>query len=326
METPLPNAIADYNGILRDEEIRAAIQQNFLLTQDTSDLHRVRQASYELRLSDSVEFLRLQDGDGAATARYERPANGIGNTLSINPGQTLKVQVMEAFNLPNDVVAHVVPVGNIYKIGLSPETTFADPGFEGPFYIVLANYSTRVVELSVGQPIARVEFVKLQRSTTRPHPGARHVSEPPIWPRRVPKPSIAQLSAIGLEGLLSQLEKNDPPHYEHAYVTREVRSEATRKTEELKEEYAVIQRLVTRLENMECSFRRMKIGLVLAGGVTVMLLFFVYASIWWPLLPESIQKGIPDGIGKAVGSFLAALILPALIFTFNKFKIKSSPP
>lgn len=97
----LPNDICDYIGLLRDEEIRAAIAKNLLLVQERTDPTRVRQASYELRLMDNDEFLVLgQAAQGEAIAKYERPANGIGQRLTIEPGQTVKVYTIEIFNLP----------------------------------------------------------------------------------------------------------------------------------------------------------------------------------------------------------------------------------
>jgi deoxycytidine triphosphate deaminase len=311
MDTPLPNEIANYAGILRDEEIKKAIGYNFLLTKETCDPNGVRQASYELRLSNEVEYLVLQDGEERPTAKYERPANGIDKTLRIDPGQTVKAQVCEIFNLPNDVVAHVIPVGNIYKIGLSPETTFADPGFEGGFYIVLSNYSQRVVELRVGQPIARVEFIRLAKATKKPHPGAKHTSEPPIWPRRVSRPSKEELSAKGVDLLLDQLEKNDPPHCEHAYVTREIRIDATSKASQ-------IPTINQRIEALETTFRKFKIGGLIGLGTVIMLLMFSYASTWWPLLPDSIKNSVPEGLGKGLGGFIGAVITTLLVFLSTK--------
>jgi deoxycytidine triphosphate deaminase len=98
-DSGLPPEICDYNGVIRDEEIRKAIKQGYLLSPETADENRIRQASYELRLSDNVEFLALTDTDAHPVAKYERLANGIGSTLRINPGQTTKALTIEVFNL-----------------------------------------------------------------------------------------------------------------------------------------------------------------------------------------------------------------------------------
>jgi deoxycytidine triphosphate deaminase len=321
MDTQLPNEIADYYGILRDEEINKALLINCLLTKDSSDSERIRQASYELRLSNEVERLVLQDGEEKASAKYERPANGVEKTLRIDPGQTVKAQVMEYFNLPNDVVAHIIPVGNIYKIGLSPETTFADPGFEGAFYIVLSNYSHRVVELNVGQPIARVEFFRLAKATKRPHPGAKHTSEPPIWPRRVQRPTMDELKSKGLDVLLEQLGKNDPPHCEHAFVTREVRAEAANISSEMVTKYGSIEMLVNRISKLEDAIRTMRNLSFIVGGILVAVSIFLFAFMWWPLLPTWFKDAVPEGVGKGLGGFIGGLITTLLMFAFLRKRI-----
>jgi deoxycytidine triphosphate deaminase len=291
LTTDLPNEICDYLGLIRDEELRAAIAKNLLLVSETTAPERVRQASYELRLGPEVEFLVLPDaGKGQAVAKYERPANGIGQKLKIEPGQTVKVFTMEVFNIPTNVVAHVIPVGNVYKVGLSPETTYADPGFDGPFYIILCNYSSRVVELEVGQPIARVEFVKLARSTPKPHPGSKHISEPPIWPRRVDRRRSQELLQLGIDNLLNELDQKDPPHIEHAFIAREVRRQVA-------EQFGGLSSKVASLERQAAWLRLIAYGLGVAACIWLI-------GVIWGYLPSNIQGKVAEETAKGVFGLL----------------------
>ena len=293
--TDLLDETCDYFGLMRDEEIRAAIANNQLLDRDTTEDRRVRQASYELRVSSNVEFLVLQEGDaGAATARYERPANGIGDTLRIDPGHTVKVFTAEYFKLPTNVVAHVFPVGNIYKLGLSPETTYADPGFEGQFYIVVCNYSARVVELEVGKPIARVEFIRLARSTKRPHPGAGGITEPRIWPRRIERRGIDTLRNLGVDTLLDELDKNDPPHFETAFIAREVKRQVTAHDAQLQTQVANLGRQLAWL------------SLVAYAAIIIICMWLVTRG--WHLLPEPVQSKVTDEAVKAICGAMLAIV------------------
>jgi deoxycytidine triphosphate deaminase len=317
-KTKLPDSelgedVCNYTGIIRDEELRAAIDRNLLLTKDSTDPSRVRQASYELRLSNRVEFLRLSEAPGAATARYERPANGIGEKLEIPPGTTAKVFVKEVFNLPTNVVAHVIPVGNIYKLGLSPETTYGDPGFDGEFYIILCNYSSRIVEVRVGDPVARVEFIKLARKTTKPHPGANDTSEPQLWPRRVERRPHEQLASVGVDAILSELEGYDPPHFEHAFVAREVRARAMDLAKELEQVRADL--------NLVRAIRTWAPRL----GWSLLFLAVVSVGVWlagwyWSSIPEKFRLGLADGFGRIVGGAVMGGVFFVVKYGWRKWR------
>lgn len=317
-----PQDFPKYSGIIRDEELKQAIAQDMLLRRETADLARVRQTSYELRLSAQVEYLELRDENGRATAQYTRPANGIEQTLCINPSQTVKVWTQEQFNLPNDVVAHITPVGNIYKLGLSPETTYADPGFSGAFYIILSNFSPRVVELRVGQPIARAEFTKLAKPTPSPHPGAGQTSEPPIWPRRVGRRGVEELRALGVDGVLTELDAQDPPHCENAFVTREVRTQLAAEQARFDADYnqhkKMVEALLQRVDKLEqrdaLSSKRLKFVLFIAVALVVLW----QSPNWWPLLPDNVKKAIPEGLGKGLGAFIGGLIATLLTWLYGR--------
>ncbi len=309
-DVELNDEVCNYTGIIRDEELRAAIERSLLLVKESTEPSRVRQASYELRLSNRVEFLRLSDSPGAATASYERPANGVGATLEIPPGTTAKVWVKEKFNLPTNVVAHVIPVGNIYKLGLSPETTYGDPGFDGNFYIILCNYSSRIVEVRVGDPVARVEFIKLARRTTKPHPGASDTSEPALWPRRVQRRPREQLASVGVDAILNELEGYDPPHVEHAFVARE----ASKELAQMRADLAFVRLVRTWTPRV---------------GWTVLFFAAVGTGVWltgryWSSIPEKFRLGLADGFGRAVGGALMGAVFFAVRYGWRKWRRRSS--
>ena len=258
----------------------------------------------KLRLSSNVEFLVLQEGNaGAATARYERPANGIGDRLRIDPGHTVKVFTLEFFKMPTNVVAHVFPVGNIYKLGLSPETTYADPGFDGPFYIVICNYSSRVVELEVGKPIARVEFIRLARSTKKPHPGVGGITEPRLWPRRIDRRPIEALRQLGVDTLLDELDRSDPPHFEAAFIAREVKRQLVTHEADWQKQIVLLGRKIARL-----SFCAYVVGIIIGSWLI---------AFGWRHLPTSVQAKVADETVKWVcgGIFL---VLPLLFSRARK--------
>lgn len=285
MKVALPDTICSYIGLMADTEIAAAIREGMLLDPSTADLDRVRQTSYELRLSENVEFLVLGDQEnGESEANYVRNANGVGSELEILPGSTVKVETVERFDIPINVAAHITPVGNVYKLGLSPETTYADPGFDGAFFLILCNYSSRIVRLKIGQPIARIEFVRLAKSTSKPHGGYKTIKEPLLWPRRVPRRPLSDLEQVGVDGLLSELERKDPPHFEHAFIARQVRLEVSNQVGELKQRIAEQQRVI--------AFFKLIAYLVAAGAVR-----WVISEIW-AATPVHIQDKFVEGLAK----------------------------
>jgi deoxycytidine triphosphate deaminase len=285
MKIALPDTICSYIGLMADTEIAAAIQAGMLLDPSTADLNHVRQTSYELRLSENIEFLLLGDHEnGESEAKYVRNANGVGSQLEILPGTTVKVETMERFDIPTNVAAHITPVGNVYKLGLSPETTYADPGFDGAFFMILCNYSSRIVRLKIGQPIARIEFVRLAKSTSKPHGGYKTIKEPLLWPRRVPKRLLSDLQQVGVEGLLSELERGDPPHFEHAFIARQVRLEVSNQVGQLKQKLAEQQRVIA------C----FKLVSYLAVAIAVRWIIFE----GWAATPVHIQDKFVEGLAK----------------------------
>lgn len=202
------------SAFLRDEDIRAAMAKGLLLT--SGDPARAKYACYELVIGSKVEQLVVPDGSAGNDLYRGRDVSS--GSFTINPGETFKVYAAEKLNMPADVFALAIPVGVLYKLGLNPETTFADPGFQQAFFVTLANYSSRIVTLKVGDPLARVFFCRLGQRPERIHDSV--VRDTPHTVSRVQRPSDAELEQMKEDALLrGVMEQVDPPHFQHAYVT-----------------------------------------------------------------------------------------------------------
>ncbi len=70
----LPKSVGARGGFLNDREIEAALKAGYLLYPRTARKAGVRYASYELRISDAVEFLRTPNATTGEQERYERIA------------------------------------------------------------------------------------------------------------------------------------------------------------------------------------------------------------------------------------------------------------
>jgi len=206
-------------GLLIDQQIRDAMATGQLVRNGIDD--NAKYACYELRIGDRIEELVMDNSGDEQQDIYRSkhiPEDGV---FKIVPGQTFKIFAMETLNMPSDVTAFALPVGNLYKLGLHPETTFADPGFQNEFYITVCNYSPRIVKLKVGEPLARLFFFHLNSIPARRHSGNPRPMPPSVErvPRRTPE-ELAALQELDLIG--SVLSSVDPPHYEHAFVTQRV--------------------------------------------------------------------------------------------------------
>jgi len=203
-------------GFLYDKQIAAAMEKGKIIT--NGDAQGAKYACYELHIGNHIQQLILDNTPGSESDLYRVKKIENDGLFQIAPGETYKIYAAEELYMPADVFAIAIPVGTMFKLGLNPETTFADPGFSGPFYITVCNYSPRVVTLKVGDPLSRMFFCKLAERPDKIHEGRPREIPPAVG--RVRRPSIEELTAEGEANVLARvLGAVDPPHYEHAYVT-----------------------------------------------------------------------------------------------------------
>lgn len=275
-------------GLLIDQQIKDAMATGQLVRNGIDE--NAKYACYELRIGDRIEELVMDNNGDEQQDIYRSkhiPEDGV---FKIIPGQTFKIFAKETLNMPSNVTAFAFPVGNLYKLGVHPETTFADPGFQNEFYITVCNYSPRIVKLKVGEPLARLFFFHLNATPARRHSGNPRPMPPSVErvPRRTPE-ELAALQELDLIG--SVLSSVDPPHYEHAFVTQRVAVEHRKQVEDelnaLRKEQVLFRSLIAVL------------GLTIASIAGVMI--WEWTAGRWPSLVE--------GVGVSV---VSALILAGL--------------
>jgi deoxycytidine triphosphate deaminase len=220
-----PNSItlhepAGREGFLVDHEIAAAIGKRLLLKK-TED-HKPQYASYELHIGGVIKRLVTCEEENSKEELYReiKPHPESGKFI-IRPTQTFQLYAGEDLDVPDNVFAIAIPIGNIYTNGLSPETTFADPGYSGDFYITVSNFSPRNVELKVGDPLARIFFFKLGACSEHPH--TDKIRPPNLTGLKVEHPSADELEKTSEESLIDYvMDKVNPPHFQHAFLTRKM--------------------------------------------------------------------------------------------------------
>lgn len=155
------------SGMLNDEQISSSIEAGYLFSRETCDLKNVKYATYEIRVSDDYHLVTYKDGEPSYTPKTVDETGRI----VVEPGQTVKILAKECFNIPVNIYAKINTVGQIFSAGLAAENTYADPGFHGQIYITLSNISSRRLSVKPNDPLARVEFHKLESSVRSPHTG-----------------------------------------------------------------------------------------------------------------------------------------------------------
>lgn len=160
-------------GTLVDSDILARVNRGQLIV-DGFKKEGVRQACYELRASSTYYEL----------AHPERPREATDGTgILLKPQQMMVFITEEKLELDASTLGRVLTKGQLFSLGLVPVNTYADPGFAGRLGIVMINASNDYLDIPVGTPIAKIEFVDLGRSVDKPYQG-QHGYETQIWPIR----------------------------------------------------------------------------------------------------------------------------------------------
>jgi dCTP deaminase len=159
-------------GTLSDLDIRTEIQAGRLV--ENAEMARVGPSCYELRMG-SV-YYDLTEGD----KRIDAADFG---TIVIKPGHRVVLITLERVLIPNHLVGRVTSKGSLFSVGLSPVSTYADPGFSGNLGIVTQNLGDKYIELQIGEPIAKIDFSQLTSAAQKPYVG-QHGYHTKIWPIR----------------------------------------------------------------------------------------------------------------------------------------------
>lgn len=280
---------------LVDRQIWTAIQKGQLVS-DQAVQTSAKYACYEMRIGQTVQQLatHLTPGSNDLYVGKDIPESG---DFAIRPGDTFKLFAAEKLHMPADVFAIAIPVGNLYKLGLNPETTFADPGFSGEFFVTVCNYSPRIVKLRVGDPLARVFFFHLGVRPERIHEGQPRAT--PLSIERVNRPSNESLLMKGESAVLKQiLEAVDPPHYEHAFVTERIISFHRSGTEK-------------RLATMERQNAAMTIVNLLSFLCAIVVVTVYLGSLLHDVWPEFTTDLVSKaGIGTVIWALTSLVVKP----------------
>jgi len=160
-------------GVLIDEDIRKLCPSK--LVTGNYDPEFVRQTCYELRVGEIVWHTYIREPSNRKVSIKEQGG------VYLPPKGYTTIITKEEVELPEDCVGRIMTKGQLFSIGISAVNTYVDPGFSGPLGITLMNHSSRPIFIPIGEPIAKIEFVKLSRTVKEPYKGP-HLKSGNLWP------------------------------------------------------------------------------------------------------------------------------------------------
>ena len=148
-------------GFMTDRQIKACLENGFLIKGGSWEPEFIRHASYTLRIGDHVEIADAASANIEEARHFKRIDLGPTTSIQLRPGDTAKLYSIEVLDFPESVLGFTVARGLMFFESLVPENTYVDPGFTGNLYTTVTNLSNRVIQLSYGDPITRLFFYKL---------------------------------------------------------------------------------------------------------------------------------------------------------------------
>ncbi|MHB8057446.1 MAG: dCTP deaminase domain-containing protein [Desulfuromonadaceae bacterium] len=155
---------------LSDVEIKGMMKAGELIID--GEITCVGPSCYEIRMGD-VYYDLTEGGERVDASIY-------GNIL-IKPGHLVVLITKEKVDIPNNIIARITSKGSFFSVGLSPVSTYADPGFCGNIGIVTQNITDKFIRIPLGESIAKIDFAMLSRPCEKPYQG-QHGFQTQIWP------------------------------------------------------------------------------------------------------------------------------------------------
>lgn len=95
----------------------------------------------------------------------------VAESLWVASGEFALASTMEHFNIPHDVMPHVVDKSSWARRGLCVQNTVIEPGWRGYLTIELTNHSMDGIAIQKGMPICQLVFHQLSEPTQLPYNG-----------------------------------------------------------------------------------------------------------------------------------------------------------
>ena len=128
------------------------------------DKNNVQPSGVDLR---AKAIYRLKNGGYLGVKNRQTPnvdiiSNKVGEKIILEPNEFVLVETMEKVNMPNDLLALILPRSSLFRCGVSLHTAVVDPGFIGTLTFGMKNMSDHSFELEIGSKIGQIVFEEVK--------------------------------------------------------------------------------------------------------------------------------------------------------------------
>ncbi len=122
-------------------------------------------AGYDLRVG---KIYRIKSGATLGVRARENPEVEEINleTFVIYPNEYVLVETHEEVNMPDYLIARILPRSTVFRSGCLLTTALVDPGYKGTLTMGLKNISNYEFKLEKLAPIAQIVFEKVEGQAT----------------------------------------------------------------------------------------------------------------------------------------------------------------
>lgn len=96
------------------------------------------------------------------TPKVENVCDKIGEKFVLKPNEYVLVETMEKVNMPNDLMAIVLPRSSLFRCGVTMFTAVIDPGFIGTLTFGMKNLSEHPLEIEIGTRVGQIVFEEVK--------------------------------------------------------------------------------------------------------------------------------------------------------------------
>lgn len=131
------------------------------------DNNRLQTASYDVSISDTVQVYKNEVGeiDLKSDKELENKFTEIKISKSgyyIKPGEYLLVKLNETINMPDDLMAIIVPRTTMNRMGIDLKTQYVNPSYSGKMFLALKNNAPIPIKIYNNTVIGQICFFELQ--------------------------------------------------------------------------------------------------------------------------------------------------------------------
>ncbi len=149
--------------ILAKSEIEKLVAKNPPLIENFKE-ESLQGAGYDLRLD--VLYKVKSDAKLGITSRKLPEVEEIcKDVYVIKPNEYYLVKTVEKINMPNNLIARILPRSTLFRCGVYIFTALVDPGYKGTLIFGIKNFSNYEFKIERFARVAQIVFEKVEGKT-----------------------------------------------------------------------------------------------------------------------------------------------------------------